>query len=361
VVECTQKEYYLTMSYFAVTIEEISEIRPHSNADRLQVASIKGIDYQFIVGKDLWRVGDKCLYFPLDAVMPEKILIAFNLVGKLAGAQRNRVKTIKLRGEISQGLIGPLSLISELPSEKHTPEEITSFLGVTKYEPEIEIPTGHDARLIDLPEGVGIYDIENSERYKEAVAELMDAPCWISEKLEGSHFAISVIDGVATICQRRFAIEPIPEKPEHFFWETAREEGLIELAKKLALKINAQHFIMRGEIIGPNVQSNIYRLHKRTVKFFDILVEHRYIPATDLLALFKAEGREDSLVPTLSISKTLKEWLNGKTLKEASTGNSALHATLREGIVIRPIPDRSNKEIEGRLILKQISPEYLAQ
>ena len=138
------------MSFFAVTLEEIAEIRPHSNADRLVVASLKGIGYQFIVAKGSWQVGDRCLYFPLDAILPPKMLSALGVEGRLAGGAKNRIKTIKLRGEISQGLIGPLTLIDGLSESERAPEQITEFLGVTKYEPEIEQPTAHDARLVEL-------------------------------------------------------------------------------------------------------------------------------------------------------------------------------------------------------------------
>lgn len=348
------------MSYFAVTIEEISSISPHSNADRLAIASLKGIGFKFIVGKDTWKEGDKCLYFPLDAVLPDPLLKALGVEGKLAGAKRNRIKTIKLRGEISQGLVGPLSLIDELPEDKRTPEEITNFLGVTKYEPEINLPCARDARLIDLPEGVGIYDIENCERFPEATNYLMDQKVYITEKMEGSHFALAWVDNKMWVCQRRFALEPISDMPKHFFWEVTENMGLDSFLKELVNEFGAKHLVIRGEILGPNIQSNIYYLPERVVRFFDLMVDQRYVDAEVLINTFKKFNREDILVPAISINKTLREWLDGKSLVEASTGNSSLKDILREGIVIRPMKEQSHPEIGGRLILKQISPEYLA-
>ena len=85
------------MSFFAVTTEEISEISNHPNADRLAIASLKGMGFSFIVGKETWKVGDQCLYFPLDAVLPDEILKVLGVEGKLAGAKKNRIKTIKKR------------------------------------------------------------------------------------------------------------------------------------------------------------------------------------------------------------------------------------------------------------------------
>lgn len=348
------------MSYFAITIEEISDVVPHSNADRLAIASLKGIGFKFIVGKDTWKQGDKCLYFPLDSILPEAILKALGVEGKLAGAQKNRIKTIKLRGEISQGLVGPLSLIDALPKENRTPEEITKFLGVTKYEPEINLPCSRDARLIELPHGVGVYDIENCERFPEATKFLMNQEVYITEKMEGSHFALAWVENKMWVCQRRFALEPIPNMSKHFFWEVTENHQLDTFLQDLVKEFNAKHLVIRGEILGPNIQSNIYYLPERVVRFFDLMVDQRYVDAEVLINTFKKHNREDLLVPTISINQTLKEWLDGKSLPEASTGNSSLKTILREGIVIRPVKEQSHPEIGGRLILKQISPEYLA-
>jgi len=349
------------MSFFAVTVEEIAELRPHTNADRLLVASLKGLGFQFIVGKDMWKVGDRCLYFPLDAILPPDLLLALGVEGRLAGAKKNRIKTIKLRGEISQGLIGPLSLIDGLNPAEHTPEAITKFLGIEKYEPEINLPIARDVRLVDLPEGVGIYDIENCERYPDALLALLDQPVLITEKVEGSHFAIASIAGKIWVCQRRFALEPLPDKPLHFFWEIAQQEGLIDLAKAFVAELGCNHLILRGEILGPNIQSNIYYLSARKVLFFDLQVEQRYLDAEKMIGLFERHGRQDLLVPILANGPTLAEWLDGRPINQAANGESKLHKTLREGIVVQPIKGQFNADLGGRLIIKQISPEYLAQ
>ncbi len=348
------------MSFFAVTIEEISEVRNHTNADRLSVATLKGLGFQFIIGKDTWQVGQKCLYFPLDSVLPDHLLKALNVEGKLAGAKKNRIKTIKLRGEISQGLIGPLSLIDGLPEEQRSPEEITKFLEVSKYEPEIDLPIFQDANLVDLPNGVGIYDIENCERFPQAVSDLMTQEVAITEKVEGSHFALAYVDGKVWVCQRRFAIQVLPEKPKHFFWEVAEQQQLFQFFEELISKLKARHLVLRGEILGPNIQKNIYRMNERKVLFFELMLEHRYIDSERFFGLFEECGRAHLLVPIIARKVVLKDWLAGKPLQEAANGESALYKVAREGIVIRPHKEQTHQEVDGRLILKQISPEYLA-
>ena len=213
---------------------------------------------------------------------------------------------------------------------------------------------------MDLPDGVGIYDIENCERYPTVVARLMNEPVWISEKLEGSHFAVAVIAGKTWICQRRFALEVVEDKPLHFFWEIAQKQGVIELAQKLAQETKAEHLVLRGEILGPNIQSNIYRLTEREIRFYDLQVEHRYVASELFISLLAKFEARQMIVPTVAMNVTLGEWMAGKTLPEASTGMSQLHGTTREGVVIKPLKESFCEELSGRLILKQISPEYLA-
>jgi len=153
----------------------------------------------------------------------------------------------------------------------------------------------------------------------------------------------------------------LPDKPPHFFWQIAQSEGLIDLANAVVKELGCQHLILRGEILGPNIQSNIYHLSARKVLFFDIQVEQRYLDADKMLGLFERHGRQDLMVPILSRDKTLAEWLAGQSISQAANGESKLHKTMREGIVIRPSKEQFSPELSGRLIIKQISPEYLAQ
>lgn len=62
------------MSEFGVTLEKISKIWEHPNADRLELASIEGMTYQFVVPKGQYIEGDAVLYFPVDSLIPQEHL-----------------------------------------------------------------------------------------------------------------------------------------------------------------------------------------------------------------------------------------------------------------------------------------------
>ncbi len=108
------------MSFFGVSVETIASVRTHPGADRLDLCTLEGMSFQVVVKRGEFNPGDRVVYFPVDALLPEDLLRRIGLEGRLAGARKNRVKTISLRGEISQGLVGPLDLISGLPENERT-------------------------------------------------------------------------------------------------------------------------------------------------------------------------------------------------------------------------------------------------
>ena len=109
------------------TIRKIKELRPIPNADRIEVAIIDG--WECIVNKaDGFKVGDLIVYIEIDSVLPDKPEFEFMRKYKF------RVKTIKLRGQVSQGLVLPLSILGTNPYGEGA--DVTETLGIKKYDPE---------------------------------------------------------------------------------------------------------------------------------------------------------------------------------------------------------------------------------
>jgi RNA ligase (TIGR02306 family) len=344
------------MSTFNVSLRKIAGIRDHPNADRLSLAQVEGMTYQFVTGRDEFRPGDEVLFFPPDALLPEGVVAALGLGGKLAGKEKNRVKTIRLRGEISQGIVARPEKFFPGDSWRSMDDgSITAALGVTKYEPP-PVPC-REGTLVRMPEGVPAYDIEGADSYPLVVDLLLDQPVHLSEKLEGSNYWASLgPDGALLVGQRNHGIEPV-EGAEHDFHRVTREQGLDALARAAAASFPGRRVSLRGEFIGPSVQKNIYRLKANEVRLFDILVGREYLPPERFLEFCARHGA--LTVPTISIGPTLREWLAGRSLREASNGRSALADTAREGIVVKPLVEGSHPDI-GRLLIKQRSPDYLA-
>jgi RNA ligase (TIGR02306 family) len=349
------------MAFFGVTIETISEVNPHPNADRLDICKLDGVDFQFVTGKGLRNQGDKVLYFPLDALLPLDVADAMELGGKLAGKDKNRVKSIKLRGEISQGVIGDLDMLDAMENEKTT-ENITEFLGVEKWEPEPIMSSS--GNLLPLPDGCSKYDIEGCERYGLVLTELMAERVCITEKMEGTNFSVLNNNGEIFVNQRGFTIQPIEGK-ENTYWKAAEENNIIDFVQWMRTHKGFKTVAVYGELCGPGIQCNIYKLKDHTVFVFDIKADGKWVCKREMLELvgeFNFQARKDiKTVPVLHEDIALSEFLGGKSIKEVSNGKSVMGAKMREGIVINPIEERHSHALSGRLILKQRSPEYLAK
>lgn len=348
------------MSKFTISVEQIDTVLPHPNADRLELASLVGMTFQFCVVKDFYKSGDKVVYFPVDSVVPENVLSLIDLEGKLSGAQKNRVKTIKLRSQISQGIVvKPNELYYYgVTDDMALGTDLTELLGVVKYEPEpVSI---RDGRLVPLPQLVHKYDIEGADRYPNIIQMLMDEEVVITEKIEGSHFSASYYaDGDYAVCQRNYRILA-NEGALHDWHKAAQEIKLQEKIITIFSICGAKHVItLRGELIGPGVQGNIYGLSKRRIVFFEMEVDGIPVPPLAMLGRFYTLNLET--VPVLYTRK-LRDVLEDKSVQEFSNGYTILPGskeTLREGIVIRPINEIWDTEF-GRVLLKQRSPEYLA-
>ena len=92
------------MSEFKVDARKISKVWTHPNADRLDLAQVEGLSFQFVVGRKQFRVGDVVVYIPVDSCLTDELTAFLGLTGKLSG-KSNRVRTVKLQKEISQGLV----------------------------------------------------------------------------------------------------------------------------------------------------------------------------------------------------------------------------------------------------------------
>lgn len=344
------------MSEFKVDVRKLSKIWEHSNADSLSLANVEGLAYQFVIKKGFFNVGDLVVYFPLDSILPEPLIEFMELTGRLAGKDKNRVKTLKLRGEISQGFVATLESVKKYMGVEDLEEgmDISETLGVTKYE---QVPTFTNfGTMVGMPSDISVYDIENVERRESELNVLLDSPCLITEKLEGTNWWLryDVLTGFITVGSRNNAflldgIEP------NVFWDTAVNQKLDKLARGIGDTQDAQtSVVLRGELIGPGIQDNYYKLKEHKVCIFDIMIDGVYVSGDRFLALVFGYD-EHIAVPVLEVGKTLREFLGDKTIAVASGGKSAWNNDRRrEGIVI--------KTLQGpRVILKQRCPEYLAK
>ena len=116
------------------TVQTISEIKTHPNADAIELAIIKG--WQVVVKKGEFQPGDKVIYLEIDSWVPTEIapFLTKNLVPReYDGVRGERLRTVKLRGEISQGLVLPLNTLPPaVMDDVDSGTDLTEILGVLK-------------------------------------------------------------------------------------------------------------------------------------------------------------------------------------------------------------------------------------
>lgn len=354
------------MAFFGVTKEVIATTFPIENADAIEAATLQGSTFEFVIRKGQFKPGDTVLYFPIDSLIPKWVLEKLGLVDKLSGKDKNRVKTVRLRGQISQGIVADQDLLESMPTpegeinQETEAQLITEFLGVEKYEPP-PIPC-YAANLVKLPIGLSAYDIEGADRYVEVAQVLMPQRVEITEKIEGQNFSVtySSAEDKIYVNQRNFSIQPI-EGHIHDFWKVAEDKGILQFVETLKESYPGRNITVYGEFIGPRIQSNIYKLKDFEVKLFDIKINEQWLtPDIRQSLIEKYFGNLDIHVPILAMNVILEQWLNGKNLVEASHDISKLHKTTREGIVIKPMMESRHEKI-GRLVIKQRDPIYLSK
>lgn len=349
------------MAFFAVEKRKISKVWPHPNADRLDLASVEGMTVQFVSQKGTQVEGGEVIYFPIDSVIPEPLADFLNIKNMLSGGQR--IRTVKLRGENSQGLVIAVDRIKEYLKVDEIPENLTEALGVTKYDPPV-IFASATANLVPLPPHVYYYDIEGAERNPQIVEMLMDQEVWVSEKMEGTNFGVSInADGVIVVNQHGKAIQPkegTAKEDQHTFIKASQKAELdIVLNKLQNSDFPNKSITIRGELVGPSIQKNIYGLKDHKIFVFDVDVNGRPLSVDEMAKTLFGEERIE-FVPTIFRGK-LRDFLAGRTVMEASNGKSLINKdVLREGIVIKPIVEDYVQGF-GRLFIKQRSPDYLAK
>ncbi len=327
------------MSTFAVLVRRI-EIFPHPNADLIELAKVD--DYRCVVKKGEFKTGDLVAYIPEASIVPEPLLAEMGLTGRLAGSEKNRVKAVKLRGEVSQGLV--------YAAKPHWQEgdDVTDELGIVKWIPPI--PVHLAGELAPAPEGWhGYTDIENIKRYPNVLQPGEEVVA--TEKVHGTCTLLGLMNGVAAISSKGYGAggKTIKEDEKNLYWRMARKYNLFEKVAGLG------NVMLFGETFGAGVQDLGYGAQKGEPIYFafDMAIGGRYLDYDDFVKI--CTERNIPMAHVLYRGRFGPECLAHTKGKETISGKE-MH--MREGIVIRPTKERYEQDI-GRVILKSVNEEYL--
>jgi RNA ligase (TIGR02306 family) len=332
------------------TIRKIDELRPIEGADAIECAIIGG--WKVVAQKGLYQVGDLAIYFEIDSWIPHE-LAPFLSKGKdpreFEGVKGERLRTIKLRGQLSQGLLIPLSIgVFDVNAELEEGTDVTELLNIKKWEKPV------NAQLAGICKGnfPSLIPKTDQERCQNLVKEI--AGCIesytqfeVTEKLEGSSMTCYLIRGEFGVCSRNMDLK---ETEGNSFWATARRDGIEE---KMRAIDEYWDYAIQGELVGPGIQGNIYCLKETQFYVFDVynIMSGAYMDPGTRRELIKRMGLKH--VPVLD-SRAQLGTLGINNVDDAllfAENKSDLANVEREGVVF--------KEVNGGITFKAISNKYL--
>jgi RNA ligase (TIGR02306 family) len=322
------------MSNLIIEVCAVEDVLDHPNADRLEIVCIKG--WKCIVQKGVYDLGDLVVYAPIDSLIPLALSDRLDVTKYLG--KDGRVRTAKLRGVYSQGLIIPMECLPESKYGRWLPgDDVAEVLGIKKFEPQMTLRTGGQ-RIADHPAFHCYTSIENYNNFPDILKE--GEMVVITEKIHGSNFrAINVGEMfmVGSHNQNR------KEDPSDLYWRAARIYDIQNI-----LPDGMEIF---GEVYGRGIQKLHYDQNGISIVFFDIAVNGRFLNYEAFKEICMTHGLP--MVPVIYEGP----WFRG--LLESAEGTSMIARHIREGIVIKPIYERYDSLLQGRVILKRISERYL--
>ena len=354
------------------TIRTIKEMRPIPEADAIETAIVDG--WECVVRKsEGFKQGDLIVYIEIDSIVPERPEFEFLRDRKF------KVKTIKLRKQISQGLVLPTSILPE-GTKIEEGYDVTDILGVKKYDPEgdAEQKLSKDAPNPKNPIIKFLMRFKWYRKYFVKSKRRYGFPDWIVktdeeriqnktimfdiEKKKGTLFIVTEkLDGSSLttfvekrgkkfdfgVCSRNVNLTNTPDNSA--YWTIARQFNIEGVLTEIAKLFNADKVVLQGEILGDGIQGNKYKINGYDLYAFNLIIDGKRIDTLSMDEILKGFGIK--VVPIIDANFKLKDTI--PDMVEYAKGDSVLLKRKREGIVLR--------NYDNYVSFKVINPEFLLE
>ena len=248
------------------TIREIYQIEPIENADAIEVAYIDG--WKVVIKKGEFNVGDMVIYIEIDSWIPHS-LAPFLSKGQepreYMGVKGERLRTVKLRGQISQGLVLPPSILPQGWADGVDDVigfDVSDILDIVKYDPPVSAQLAGAARGSFPSFGVKT-DQERIQNCFKSVSSLFHEQWDVEEKMDGSSCSIINYDGEVHVCSRNLSLKL--DDDGNTFVKTARESGLLD-----AVSNSGRNIQISGELCGEGIQGNRYNIKGHKIFVYEV-------------------------------------------------------------------------------------------
>ncbi|MDR3503068.1 MAG: RNA ligase (ATP) [Legionella sp.] len=361
------------------SVRRIDAIEPIEDADRIVVATVDG--WKLITQKsNNFQVGDLVVYFEIDSFLPVEERFEFLRHSSFRSTKNLgdgfRIKTMKMRGQVSQGLILPMESFGfykdreyvdrwispytgefDMQFQLEEGDDITEYLGVQKYEKPVPSNLQGRARG-NFPIWIAKTDQERLQNvYGKYARKYQDMEFEATLKVDGSsmtaYYCKEEGEEVKTsVCSHNFDLE---ETEDNLFWQVARKRKLLEVLAEIG-----QNVALQGELMGPGVQKNREQLKDHEFYLFDIwdINKRRYMTPAERTYFYKQYLWDKGIVHVPIIKRKIKVFQEFPTLEEflayADSVRSLKH-DIAEGVVYKSCEEMgpSFKTISNRFLLKE--------
>jgi RNA ligase (TIGR02306 family) len=342
-----------------VTIRRVEKILPIPKADAIELARIDG--WQCIVKKGTFHPGDFGVYFEVDAFLPIRAEFEFlraRCYRKLGEREGFRLRSMKLRGELSQGLLLPIEELSSIRKESvetyfHERTDLSDHFGVIKYEPPIPV------EITDIVRGAFPFFVPktNEERIQNlpelfSNEAVLATEFEITEKMDGTSFSAYYNKGEAGICSRNYELKP--QHPKGGPYTTfASASDLLKTLNNYCEK-HQRNLVLQGELCGPGIEKNRYQLSNVTLFLFNIynIDTNTYLPSDERQKIHKAILEESSDAYRRGVDHV--PILERRKLSEFSGIDALLsyacEAEALEGVVFKSVQENKGSDVSFKVI-----------
>lgn len=339
------------------TVRSIDTIRPIPDADAIECAVIGG--WTVVVKKGEFKAGDLAVYCEIDSWIPHDIapfLSKGQEPREYDGIRGERLRTVKLRGQLSQGLLLPLRdvwkewLPENIAKHVHEGDDVSESLNIKKFEPPIP------AQLAGEVKGPfpGFIPKTDQERVQNLATELeawkVEGNFWeVTEKLDGSSMTVYIRDGEVGVCSRNLELK---RNQDNSLWKTAILHSLDEILISHHTFDSEFSVALQGELIGEGIQGNPYKRKGQQFYLFDVYLinEGRYMTPPERQKF--ADDNGISHVPIIDRGGIIRDTM--EQILVGAEGKSVFNEQAeREGLVFKRWDGvASFKAISNRFLLK---------
>lgn len=330
------------------SIQTIKNIKQIPNADAIECVSVLG--WECVSKKNEFEIGEKCVYFEIDSLLPE--IDEFEFLRKSCyrkDLKKFRLKSIRLRGQLSQGLALPIDLFPSL-SSLEVGTDVTDILNIEKYEPPVPAQIAGDARSFSWPiaktDEIRVQTAEGMSLIKK----LIGLPYYITLKLDGTScsFIVNPEDNEFHVCGRNYSYK---KKSDHSFWKINEKYQIEEKLRSIG------NIALQGECVGPGIQQNKLGLSNIDFYVFNVVDTSSRKRLSLKNSLDVVKNLKMNFVPILeqgdNFNYDLEQLLEKSKGKYRENFENAKQNQEREGIVVRSICNS--------ISFKAINNEFLLQ